>query len=73
MAWRKASPRVSVGIGALAAEQVGDQFARRGRMHRPIGDEEGAGSGIEECAAEAGSRFGASGGVKASGRTAHRQ
>ena len=58
---------------ALAPEQVGDQFARRGRMHRPISDKEGAGSSIKERAAEAGSRFGASGGVKASGRTAHRQ
>src|SRR6516165_9591543 len=38
-------------IVALAAEQVGYQFARRSRMHRPIGDQKRARAGIEERAA----------------------
>ena len=46
-------------VGGLPREQIGDEFARRLRMHRPVGDEDGAGAGIEERAAETGRRLGA--------------
>ena len=51
MACRKASPRVSWGSSPDAGTDR-SPAPRRLRMHRPVGDEQRARAGIEECAAE---------------------
>src|SRR5262245_35834260 len=44
-------------IGALSPEQIADEFARRLRMYRPVGYQNGPRASIEECASEPGSCF----------------
>ena len=41
----------------LKLEQIGDEFTRRLRVHRPVGDKQSPSASIEEGTAEAGSRL----------------